>query len=397
VIGLPFDLTEKRAAPRKELAQFSKQDGRNDIEALRPSFVKIPGFSFQAQYPSIEDITGRASAEEISAEVPLLESVPNFTFSASEEESSQEDKARWQDFHRSLSQRYADRDHIAGLLEEGGYHKEAADLRRCGENLVFQQRVDCGRLEKWRILFGCNQRFCPFCARSKANDKFKDIWPVVQAYSERKPYLRPCSVVLTYKDNASDWAGLRLKEKIQRTQKVLRKFIRLKEFKEHITGGVWSIENTKNASGNDHLHIHMLVFRMGYWVKEDLENLWRKSTGGLGGWTWIESRRDIKSSLKETLKYAMKPASVESWTVEDAVQFAECKGLRLTSRFGELYGLKLTSDEQARLDALEVEEEKIEPICPGCGRLNEAVADIPYSRLSAEVELKSRSRSTRGP
>jgi len=334
--------------------------------------------------------------EQSSAKLTSVQNVPNLTFSSSEG-TSQDDIERWQDLHWSLSQRYTSNDRVADLLLEGGCAKESISLRSCGQQLVFQQREDCGRLETWRILYGCNQRFCAFCARSKSNDKFKDIFPAVQAYSERKPYLRPCSVVLTYKDDSLEWAGLRLKEKIRRTQKALRKFIRLKEFKEHIAGGIWSIENTKNSSNNDHLHVHMLVFRMGYWVKQRLENLWEKSTGGLGGWAWIESRRDIKSSLRETLKYAMKPASVESWTVDDAIQFVECRGLRLTSRFGELYGLKLTEDEKSRFDALQSEEEKIEPICPSCGRENEAVIDTLHTRLTADTEVKSRSKSTRGP
>jgi len=346
--------------------------------------------------PRIEDKLEPAQIEQSSAKLALLESVPNLT-SWSFEGIPQNDIERWRDFHRSLLQRYASNGRVADLLEEGGYVQAAADLRRCGRSLVFQQRERCGRLESWRCLYGCNQRFCAFCSRSKANDKFKNIWPVVQAYSERKPYLRPCSVVLTFKDDTVEWAGLRLKEKIRRTQKALRKFIRLKEFKGHIAGGIWSIENTKNSSNNDHLHVHMLVFRMGYWVKQDLENLWEKSTGGLGGWVWIEGRRDIKSSLKETLKYAMKPASVESWTVDDAVQFVECKGLRLTSRFGELYGLKLTEDEKSRFDALQAEDEKIAPICPACGRENEAVIDITHTRLTADTDVALRLKNARGP
>jgi len=334
--------------------------------------------------------------EQPSAKLTLVQSVPKFT-SWLFEGIPQDDIERWRDFHRSLLQRYVSNGHVADLLEEGGYVQVAADIRRCGRSLVFQQRERCGRLESWRCLYGCNQRFCAFCSRSKANDKFRDIWPAVQAYSERKPYLRPCSVVLTYKDDSSDWVGLRLKEKIKRTQQALRKFIRLKEFKAHITGGVWSIENTKNSSNNDHLHVHMLVFRMSYWVKQDLENLWEKSTGGLGGWTWIGSNRDIKSSLKETLKYAMKPVSVERWTVDDAVQFVECKGLRLTSRFGELYGLKLTAEEQSSFDALRAEDEKIARICPACGRENEAVIDITHTRLTADMEVALRLKNVRGP
>jgi len=424
---------EKRAIPGKVTAQFSKQESRNDFGASRPSLVNLATFRPFAQghfknftqsnsveigpadsygYGNGSAIRGRLSRsffseadypkidwrtlEQPSPKLTLVQNVPNLTFS-SPDGAPQDDIARWQDFHRSLAQRYADRDHLVGLLTQGGCIEEAARLWRCGENLVFRQREDCGRLETWRILFGCNQRFCPFCSRSKSNDKFKDVWPVVHAYFERKPYLRPCSVVLTYKDDSLEWAGLRLKEKVKRTQQALRKFIRLKEFKNHITGGIWSIENTKNSSNNDHLHVHMLVFRMGYWVKQDLESLWEKSTGGLGGWTWIESRRDIKSSLKETLKYALKPSSVESWTVDDAVQFVECRGLRLTSRFGELYGFKLTEDEKLRFDALRAEDERIEPICPSCGRENEAVVDVPHTRLTVDTELKSRCRSTRGP
>jgi len=427
--GRPLNEIEERATPSQKVVAPPRSKSDDSVQPPAP-FLVLTSFApgAQACFPEfipleippapLLDVYGYGSGcavrgdstpsslswakihwqipEQSPAKLTSVQNVPNLTFS-SRKGTPQDDIARWQDLHRSISQRYASNDHVADLLAEGGYGRESASLRSCGSQLVFQQREDCGRLETWRILYGCNQRFCAFCSRSKANDKFRDIWPAVQAYSERKPYLRPCSVVLTYKDDSLEWAGLRLKEKIRRTQKALRKFIRLKEFKGHIAGGIWSIENTKNSSNNDHLHVHMLVFRMGYWVKQDLENLWEKSTGGLGGWTWIESRRDIKSSLKEILKYATKPASVESWTVDDAAQFVECKGLRLTSRFGELYGLKLTESEKLRFDALQVEDGEIEPICPSCGRENEAVIDISHTRLTADMELKARSRSIRGP
>jgi len=433
VIGPSSDPeTKKRAASVQRLTALFSKSTEHRPEADRVSAFSVPTFQLGAQarlnnfiapeippdpvfdgygygYGGGRAVRGKSARsafswakidwripEPLSAKLTLVHNVPNLTF-RSFEGTSQDDIRRWRDFHSSLSQRYVNNDHVADLLAEGGYVRESEDLRSCGSQLVFQQREDCGRLETWRILYGCNQRYCAFCSRSKSNDKFKDIWPVVYAYSERKLYLRPCSVVLTYRDDTPEWAGLRLKDKIKRTQKALRKFIRLKEFKNHITGGVWSIENTKNSSNNDHLHVHMLVFRMGYWIKQDLESLWEKSTGGIGGWTWFESNRDIRSSLKETLKYAMKPASVESWTVDDVVQFIECKGLRLTSRFGELYGLKLTEEEKFRFDALQAEDEKIDPICPSCGRVNEAVIDISHTRLTADTELKSRSKSTRGP
>jgi len=277
----------------------------------------------------------------------LLDNVPNLTQVEAE-------AARTGHIHRSIKQRLADRDHLVELLTDAGKLVEARKLKVCGNRLLFRQRADCGRIETWRSLNGCNLRFCPFCSRSKANNQVKDHWPAIWAYARRNPALRPCGVTLTYRDNDPNWRNLPLKVKFKRTQRYLRKLIRHPAFKDHVPAGIWRIEHTKDSPESyGHVHVHLLVFRKAFWEQPEITALWADVTDGLGGHTWINSKAgdgsmaDLKATLVETLKYAMKPASIKNWTAIDAGEWVECKGLKLTSRFGsELYGLKLTEHEQ---------------------------------------------------
>jgi len=377
-------------------------------DSTRPSLSwakvnwRIPESS-AAKSPSLDNDGNFASAShECLSESRKGESKSGFTgesrkakkFTEEEvrefEKDAEDDVNRRDVAHRSIDQRYADRDFICSLIKDV-YPLEYEKLRRCGEHLVIKRRRYCGRFEGWGLIHGCGLRICPFCSRARANAKFRDIWPVVWAYAQRHPGLLPCAVVLTFKDNTPEWAELTQRQKIKRTQQALGKLLRRLEFKEHITAGVWSIENTKNASGNDHMHCHLVVFRDASWANACIAALWSEVTDGFGGFTYIKAQDDLRSSLQHTLKYALKPASVKGWTAEDARQFMDCKGLRLTTRFGGLYGFKLTESEEERFAALEAEHDAVDPICPSCGRVEEGVLDtLCVGRFAVREELGDR-------
>lgn len=306
------------------------------------------------------------------------------------QQDAKEDVSRRNDAHLSILRRYQDKDFLCGLIEDS-HPIECEKLRECGRHIVIKRRRHCGRFEGWGLLQGCGQRICPFCSRARANAKFNDIWPVVWAYAQRHRSLLPCSIVLTFKDDISEWAELTQRQKIKRTQKALGKFLRRLEFKEHIPAGIWSIENTKNSSGNDHMHVHLVVFRKAKWANDHIASLWSEVTDGIGGFTYIKKQDDLRNSLQHTLKYALKPSSVKDWTAEDARQFMDCKGVRLTTRFGGLYRCPLTEAEEEQFAALEAEHDAVDPICPSCGRVEELVLDtLCVGRAAVEKELGDR-------
>jgi len=306
------------------------------------------------------------------------------------EKDAEEDVTRRGKAYRSIAQRYEDRDFVCSLIQDS-HPLEYEKLRRCGEHIVIKRRRYCGRFEGWSIIHGCGQRVCPFCSRARANAKFRNIWPVFWAYAQRHPYLLPCSIVLTFKDDTPGWAELTQRQKIKRTQKALGKLLRRLEFKQHVTAGVWSIENTKNSSGNDHMHCHLVVFRKASWANEHIASLWAEATDGVGGFTYIKAQDDLRNSLQHTLKYSLKPASTRDWTAQDAIEFMACKGLRLTTRFGGLYNFKLTESEEERFAALEAEHDAVDPICPSCGRVEEWVLDtLCVGRTAVQQELGDR-------
>jgi len=451
VNGPPSDLhIKKRAASCERLtAPFSKQESRNDFEVFRPSFVKIPSFQPGAQSrfpefippeippdpifdgyglgnPSLPRIEGKSEPAQIEqepveralvhndskstsaqhgcpSELEKGESKSGFTgkskkpkkkFTEAEvhefEKDAVEDVTRRATAHRSIAQRYEDRDFICSLIKDS-HPLEYEKLRWCGDDIVIKRRRYCGRYEGWSIIHGCGLRICPFCSRARANAKFRNIWPVVWAYAQRHTYLLPCSIVLTYSDDTVEWAELTQRQKIKRTQKALGKLLRRLEFKQHISAGIWSIENTKNSSGNDHMHVHLVVFRRASWANEYIAALWSEVTDGIGGFTYIKAQSDLRSSLQHTLKYALKPASTKDWTAQDAIEFMACKGLRLTTRFGGLYNFKLTESEEERLAALESEYDAVDPICPSCGREDEWVLDtLCVGRTAVRKELGDR-------
>jgi len=460
VNGPPSDLhIKKRAASCERLtAPFSKQESRNDFEASRPSLVNLATFRPFAQGHFPEFIppeippaplpdgygygAGRAVRggstpssfswakmdwripEQSSVERASVHNDCNFTsasyeclresekdelkqrsigkskFSKEEvkkfEEDAQGDVNRRIDAEVSIAQRYRDRDRLFSFIKDA-YPEESIRLRNCGEHLVIRRRRYCGRFEGWSLLQGCGQRICPFCGRARANSKFKSYWPKFWSYARRHPHETPCAMVLTYKDNSEDWVDLRYKEKLIRTKAALGKLLRRQEFRAHISAGDWSIENSKNSSGNDHVHVHMVVFRRGFWPNENIASLWSEVTDGCGGFSFIKRKDDLRSTLKESLKYSLKPSAVRDWTQDDALQFMEIKGMKLSTRFGGLSGngkngFKMTQEELDLFDELEGSEDEIDSVCRSCGREDEWVLDtLCVGRSDVGKELRSRS------
>ena len=69
----------------------------------------------------------------------------------------------------------------------------------------------------------------------------------------------------------------------------------------------------------------------------------------------------------------------------------DCKGMRLTTRFGGLYSFKLTESEEEEFAALEAEHDTVDPICPSCGRVEELVLDtLCVGRAAVQKELGDR-------
>jgi len=82
---------------------------------------------------------------------------------------------------------------------------------------------------------------------------------------------------------------------------------------------------------------------------------------------------------------------VKDWTADDARQFLDCKGLRLTTRFDGLYNFKLTESEEEEFAALEAEYDAVDPVCPSCGRVEEWVLDtLCVGRSAVQKELGDR-------
>lgn len=196
--------------------------------------------------------------------------------------------------------------------------------------------------ESVRTLYTCDHRLCPFCARRRASRMRRNVEArIKEAWPRRKAKLLTLTI--------DDREGECIDAASGRLQEAWKLLTRRKEWREHVRGGVRSIEVTRNsASGTWHAHIHA-VLDADYFDQKSLLSLWREclNVGEKKGGARIEVAR---SGVREVVKYIAKGIElVESLTTGELEDFLRwMKGKRLIQCFGNLYGVKLDDDASER-------------------------------------------------
>jgi hypothetical protein len=243
-------------------------------------------------------------------------------------------------------------------LLHGIQENELADkFNRCSQNFSFKT---CGsHILDPRADFHCEQyKFCPFCARRRANRLCNKYLPLATVFERRSMQfigkkVTPCHLVLTQ----SQVDGETAVQSRQRLYDSILKLVRRKFIKKNFAGGLGSFEVTvsKRKSKNWHYHAHLTVYRVGFWGKEtrklaDLKRLWAECSPNAEN-LHLSVIDGIGRGLSETIKYGMKPCDIENLNGEQMKQLLKLKGKKMTFTFGDFKKFcaeyKLTESEKA--------------------------------------------------
>ena len=138
------------------------------------------------------------------------------------------------------------REQIANRLWNEGLFEEAGRLRKCGSPLTLIC-TSCGRMHETQQ--HCNRRYCPPCARTRANTLCDRYGPVVENLKW------PLFLTLTQPRSPDDDAEYLL----SRIRESVKRFRKLKWFGDKVAGGVGAIEVASGHSPGYHVHWHGIL------------------------------------------------------------------------------------------------------------------------------------------
>ena len=279
-------------------------------------------------------------------------------------------------------------------------------------NGVRRRMRECGT--RWRVLScgdhllpgsaqnlnRCDHRLCPFCAGRRSRKIQRKYLPKIGAFMRHAPVpVTPCLLTLTlaHKDGES------AVQSYKRLYDAFKKLIRRKRWKAYFLGGMWAFETVLSKDGCWHSHMHLVVFRKRF--VDDLDGLkadWLEITGDSYVLN-LQRIDDIKSGVKECLKYMAKPSDFDRMSPDHIRQLLEFRSRRLVSAFGEFAEFCKTyevTDEDREtwgdppLDQLENGDpcpECAKPLFERVGTLEE-IADVFFQIESRTAKVRARAR-----
>ena len=256
---------------------------------------------------------------------------------------------------------------LQNLASEIGAGEMADRLSRCHKNLTV---ITCGQhVEKVIPDYACGFRLCPDCGRRRARKLHRTYLPAVVAFPAVSN-TQAVHLVLTQAHRSET-----LSEAVKRITKHFKTLRRRAFWDEHFKGGLFAVEFTIGKDGLYHAHLHILAFRRRWFDVRILKDLWFEITGDSTNLRLdrVEGE-DLISGLREVLKYAVKPASVDDFTADHLRDFLAMKRQRMFGTFGEFQRFARTYEPAAELPALVtgLDHAAGEP-CSHCG---EALFDV---------------------
>ena len=240
-------------------------------------------------------------------------------------------------------------------------------LSECGTKF---RMVTCGdhvsQIQNWSH---CDHRLCPFCAGRRSRKIQRDYLPKIGAFMRHAPVpVTPCLLTLTlaHKDGES------AVQSYKRLYDAFKKLIRRKRWKAYFLGGMWAFETVLSKDGCWHSHMHLVVFRKRF--VDDLDGLkadWLEITGDSYVLN-LQRIDDIKSGVKECLKYMAKPSDFDRMSPDHIRQLLEFRGKRLFNAFGEFAKFcetyEVTAEDQEEWCDPHLEALVTGDPCPDCGQ-----------------------------
>lgn len=226
---------------------------------------------------------------------------------------------RWESTRRWLH-------HIIAGGDDRSLWRRSERMAKCGLGAVITARDDGTAGIRVNM---CRDRACPTCSISRGREVAERVEKVIDG-------LATCRMItLTLKADQGS-----LKARLDRLISCFRLLRREEQWSEAVSGGIYTIEVTRNERTNNwHVHLHALVYGK-YLPHGRLKRLWLKVTGD----SEIVHVRAVESSKKAAwyvAKYATKPTDPMAWAPSKVREWlSTMHGRRLVSVIGECHGWK---------------------------------------------------------
>lgn len=253
------------------------------------------------------------------------------------------------------------------LANSTGHYKLAGRLNRCRSTLRIRS---CGdHVETVGADYECCIRLCPTCGRKRSGKLIAKYGPAAAAFPAVSN-TQAVHLVLTQVDRPGETA----KESVTRLMVSWRKLQRRRFWEEHFKGALWVIDPQVQPNGSYHTHMHLVAFRRKVFNVETLRALWLEITGDSVNF-FIEriqptANGGIAGAMREAVKYAVKPQSIDNWTKRHFREFVAMKGTHLVGVVGEF--AKFAREYQPPPDEQEFIDvplnKALQPPCLHCGR-----------------------------
>ncbi|MEP9488478.1 protein rep [Xanthomonas euvesicatoria] len=227
-----------------------------------------------------------------------------------------------------------------------------ADIRRCGDWLLFRHFPSTKQTKLRAANFCCTHLICGFCAiRRGARMMARYLERFTQARSKR-PDLQPFLVTLTVRN------GPDLRERLDHLDKCLTRLNkrrhrpRCNSVITDIAGAVWSFEVTYSDTRGWHPHVHAVWLSSEEPDQFALRREWEEITGDsfmcdvrpigavrrpLDDQQESDVVDPYAKGFAEVFKYALKAAELPPHVALDA--YTVLRGRRLVRSFGVFYGV----------------------------------------------------------
>jgi len=180
----------------------------------------------------------------------------------------------------------------------------------------------------------CGNMFCNIC-NLKISIKLGMLFKYFQ---EKNKFLKPVFITLTYKNIDSITKDIFKQYRKQFT----KNFLRQREVKKILVGGVYSFDYTINKENQDYnIHLHLLGFCKKYFPQSLLSDKWLLATKN-SFIVDIRKINNIEMGIFEVVKYVQSNKillSVEGEKRDNLIN--ELKKIRRFSKFGSCYKQKL--------------------------------------------------------
>lgn len=176
----------------------------------------------------------------------------------------------------------------------------------------------------------CRDRLCSTCQAQRARHVALRARAIIEAYNA------PRFLTLTI---AADGRGL--KDRLDHLVRSFRQFRRTRSFREHVLGGLATLEVTYNdRTGNWHAHIHAVIDGE-FWDQAGISDTWLSATGD-SKVVDIRAVHDRSEIARYLAKYVAKAADVEYWPDAAIREYAiAMSGRRLLLTFGKSHARQL--------------------------------------------------------